>query len=155
MATRIAIALCVRIASVSGITDGDGRSWGGTSHLDLYNQVGKFTQSLQKLSYYRCLGSDGYRRLSGPVCSNRPVRQDYLDQFVWTEIVRLLEDPGLVQTEIDRRREVARNADPLRKREEDLRREQARVEKISERLVTAYKEGLVTLPQLRQKMPAL
>jgi site-specific DNA recombinase len=111
--------------------------------------------SKQKLSYYRCLGSDGYRRLSGPVCSNRPVRQDYLDQFVWTEIVRLLEDPGLVQTEIERRQEVARNADPLRKREEDLRREQTRVEKISERLVTAYQEGLVTLPQLRQRMPAL
>jgi site-specific DNA recombinase len=111
--------------------------------------------SKQKLSYYRCLGSDGYRRLSGPVCSNRPVRQDYLDQFVWAEIVRLLEDPGLVQTEIDRRREVARNADPLRKREEDLRREQVRVEKSSERLVTAYQEGLVTLSQLRQRMPAL
>ncbi len=111
--------------------------------------------SKQKLGYYSCLGSDGYRRLSGPVCTNRPVRQDYLDQFVWTEVVRLLEDPGLVQTEIDRRREVARNADPLRKREEDLRREQVRVEKSRERLVTAYQEGLVTLSQLRQRMPAL
>jgi site-specific DNA recombinase len=74
---------------------------------------------------------------------------------VWTEVIRLLEDPGLVQTEIDRRREVARNADPLRKREEDLRREQVRVEKSSERLVTACQEGLVTLSQLRQRMPAL
>jgi site-specific DNA recombinase len=36
-----------------------------------------------------------------------------------------------------------------------LRREQARVEKSSERLVTAYQEGLLTLPQLRQRMPAL
>jgi site-specific DNA recombinase len=111
--------------------------------------------SARKLNYYRCLGSDGYRRLSGPVCTHRPIRQDYLDQFVWTEIMRLLEDPGLIQTEIDRRREAARNADPLRKREEDLRREQIRVEKSSERLVTAYQEGLLTLPQLRQRMPAL
>ena len=75
--------------------------------------------SKQKLNYYRCLGSDGYRRLNGPVCTNRPVRQDYLDQFVWSEIIRLLEDPELIQTEIDRRREAARKADPLRKREED------------------------------------
>ena len=29
------------------------------------------------------------------------------------------------------------------------------MEKSSERLVTAYQEGLVTLPQLRQRMPAL
>jgi site-specific DNA recombinase len=111
--------------------------------------------SKQKLNYYRCLGSDGYRRLNGPVCKNKPVRQDYLDQFVWSEIIRLLDDPELIQTEIDRRRKTARNADPLRKREEDLRREQARVEKSGERLVTAYQEGLVTLAQLRQRMPAL
>jgi site-specific DNA recombinase len=111
--------------------------------------------SKHKLNYYRCIGSDGYRRLNGPVCKNRPIRQDYLDQFVWSEVIRLLEDPGLVQTEIDRRREAAQKADPLRKREEELRREQARVEKSSERLVTAYQEGLLTLSQLRQRMPTL
>jgi site-specific DNA recombinase len=42
--------------------------------------------SKHKLNYYRCLGSDGYRRLNGPLCTNRPIRQDYLDQFVWNEI---------------------------------------------------------------------
>jgi site-specific DNA recombinase len=108
-----------------------------------------------KLNYYRCIGSDGYRRLRGPVCTNRPIRQDYLDQFVWTEIIRLLEGPELIEAEIDRRRAAARNADPLRKRQEELHREQVRIEKNSERLVTAYQEGLVTLPQLRQRMPAL
>jgi site-specific DNA recombinase len=111
--------------------------------------------SKHKLNYYRCLGSDGYRRLNGPLCTNRPLRQDYLDQFVWSEIIRLLDDPGLIQAEIDRRREAAQKADPLRKREEELRREQARLENSSERLVTAYQEGLLTLPQLRQRMPAL
>jgi site-specific DNA recombinase len=109
----------------------------------------------QKLNYYRCIGSDGYRRLNGPVCTNRPIRQDYLDQFVWSEIIRLLEDPGLIQGEIDRGREAAQNANPLRRREEELRREQARVEKSSERLVTACQEGLLTLAQLRQRLPAL
>ncbi len=111
--------------------------------------------SRHQLHYYRCLGSDGYRRLKGPVCTNRPVRQDYLDQFVWNEIIRLLEDPALVQAEIERRQEVARNADPLRRREEELHREQARLEKSTERLVTAYQEGLLTLPQLRHRMPDL
>jgi site-specific DNA recombinase len=109
--------------------------------------------SKQKLNYYRCIGSDAYRRLKGPVCTNRPVRQDSLDQFVWDEIIRLLDDPALVQAEIDRRREAARQANPLRKREEELRREQARLEKSIERLINAYQEGLVTLPQLRQRMP--
>jgi site-specific DNA recombinase len=109
----------------------------------------------QKLYYYRCLGSDGYRRLKGPVCTNRPLRQDALDEFVWKEIIRLLDDPALVQGEIDRRREAARNADPRRRREHELRREQARLEKNGERLITAYQEDLVTLAQLRQRMPEL
>jgi site-specific DNA recombinase len=111
--------------------------------------------SKQTLHYYRCLGSDGYRRLKGPVCRNRPMRQDRLDQFVWDEMIRLLDDPALIQAEIDRRREAARQANPLRKREEELRREQARLEKSIERLINAYQEGLVTLPQLRQRMPEL
>jgi len=51
-------------------------------------------------------------------------------------------DPALIQTEIDRRREAARKADRLRRREEELRREKARVEKSGERLVTAYQEGI-------------
>src|SRR5260370_16884849 len=106
--------------------------------------------SKQKLNYYRCIGSDGYRRLNGPVCTNRPIRQDYLDGFVWSEIIRLLEGPELIQTEIDRRREAAQKADPLRKREEKLHREHDRMEKSSERLVTSYQQSLLTLSPLPQ-----
>ena len=91
----------------------------------------------------------------GQVCMNRPIRQDYLDQLVWNEIMRLLDDPALIQSEIDRRRAIAQNTDPFRRRQQELRREQVRIEKNSERLVTAYQEGLVTLSQLRQRMPAL
>ena len=61
----------------------------------------------------------------------------------------------LVQGEIDRRQQAARSADPLRKREETLRREQSRLERCSDRLISAYQEGLVTLPQLRHRMPEL
>src|SRR5215471_1477986 len=50
---------------------------------------------------------------------------------------------------------AAQNADPRRKREEELRREQARLSKCSDRLIHAYQEGLVTLLQLRQRMPPL
>jgi site-specific DNA recombinase len=89
------------------------------------------------------------------VCTNRPIRQDYLNQFVWDEIIRLLEDSSLVQSEIDRRRAVAQNTDPFRKRQEELRRGQVRIEKNSECLITAYQEGLVTLAQLRQRIPRL
>ena len=111
--------------------------------------------SKHKIYYYRCLGSDAYRHLRSSVCSNRPIRQDYLDQFVWQEIIRLLEEPELIQTEIHRRMEAAQKADPVRQRQESLRRELTRIQTGAERLLTAYQEGLSTLEQLRKRMPEL
>jgi site-specific DNA recombinase len=109
----------------------------------------------RRLHYYRCLGSDAYRQLKGPLCTNRPIRQDYLDQFVWDQIIRLLEDDTLMQAEIDRRKETARNADPRRQRQDALHREQVRLGNNVERLITAYQEGLISLLQLRERMPEL
>ena len=111
--------------------------------------------SARKLSYYRCLGSDAYRHLRGAVCDNPPVRQDHLDAVVWKELVRLLEDPSVIQEELNRRVEAARKADPLKQRQESLRREQARLEKRMDRLLNAYQEGLMSLGQLRCRMPEL
>jgi site-specific DNA recombinase len=119
----------------------------------LYRSSAQTTK--QKLYYYRCLGSDAYRYRNGAVCDNRPIRQDYLDSFVWTEMLWLLDDPALIQAELDRRMEAAKRADPLRKRGESLQREQVRIQKNIDRLVTAYQESLVTLEQLRQRMPDL
>jgi hypothetical protein len=109
----------------------------------------------RKLHYYKCIGSDSWRKLGGPVCDNRMVRQDLLDQIVWTEVIRLLEDPTLIQQELDRRLTAARSSDPTRKREQNLQRELIRVGKGIERLLTAYQEELLSLEQLRERMPAL
>ena len=111
--------------------------------------------SRQKIYYYRCLGSDAYRHLKGALCDSRPIRQDYLDAAVWTEILRLLEDPSLIQTELNRRLEVAKNTDPLRQRVDGLQREQARLANRMERLITAYQEDLLSLNELRRRIPEL
>ena len=111
--------------------------------------------SARKLGYYKCIGSDSWRKLSSPVCDNRPVRQDLIDQIVWTEVVRLLEDPTLIQQELDRRLAAARSADPTKKREQALERELIRVAKAIERLLNAYQEELLSLEQLRERMPSL
>ena len=111
--------------------------------------------SARAIHYYRCLGSDGWRRLSGSVCNNRPVRQDLLDEVVWTEVVRLLENPQLIQRELERRLATAREADPTKRHEEALRRELVRIGKSIDRLLTAYQEGLLSLDELRERMPNL
>ena len=116
----------------------------------------RYTKSSQrKIYYYRCLGSDAYRCVKGAVCSNRPIRQDYLDDFVWKEIIHLLDDPALIQAEIDRRMEAARHADPLRQREDALRHQLTRLHQQMERMLTAYQEELITLAELRQRIPNL
>jgi len=111
--------------------------------------------SARKLHYYKCIGSDSWRKLGGPVCDNRMVRQDLLDQIVWTEVIRLLEDPTLIQQELDRRLAAARASDTTRKREQGLHRELSRVGKGIERLLNAYQEELLSLEQLRERMPPL
>jgi site-specific DNA recombinase len=112
--------------------------------------------SARKLHYYKCIGSDSWRKLGGPVCDNgRFVRQDLLDQIVWAEVIRLLEDPTLIQHELDRRLAAARASDPTKQREQSLQRERTRIAKSIERLLSAYQEELVSLEQLRERMPPL
>jgi site-specific DNA recombinase len=112
--------------------------------------------SARKIHYYKCIGSDSWRKLGGPVCdNNRFIRQELLDQIVWAEVVRLLEDPALIQQELDRRLAAARTSDPARKREQSLQRELSQVDKGIERLLTAYQEELLSLEQLRERMPML
>jgi len=112
--------------------------------------------SARKIHYYKCIGSDSWRKLGGPVCDNgRLIRQELLDQIVWAEVIRLLEDPALIQQELDRRLVAARTSDPTRKREQSLQRELTQVGKGIERLLTAYQEGLLSIEQLRERMPGL
>jgi len=112
--------------------------------------------SARKIHYYKCIGSDSWRKLGGPVCDNgRLVRQDLLDQIVWAEVIRLLEDPTLIQQELDRRLTAARSSDPAKKREQSLQRELAHVGKGIDRLLSAYQEALMSIEQLRERMPAL
>ena len=93
--------------------------------------------SARKIHYYKCIGSDSWRKLGGPVCDNkRLIRQELLDQVVWAEVVRLLQDPVLIQQELDRRLVAARTSDPARKREQTLQRELSHVDKGIERLLT-------------------
>ena len=109
----------------------------------------------RKLYYYRCLGSDGWRYEEGVRCPSRPVRQDRLDAMVWRELIRLLEEPALIEAELERRLEAGLETDPQRRRQADLRSERERLERAGARLVTAYQEELITLDELRSRMPAI
>ena len=111
--------------------------------------------SARKIYYYRCLGSDAWRYQGKAKCDQRPIRLDLLEHLVWSEIVHLLEDPTLIQTELNRRLEAARNSSPAKRQQESLTRDLAQVHKSMDRLLTAYQEDLLSLNELRRRMPAL
>ncbi len=89
------------------------------------------------------------------MCDNKPVRADYLDAVVWGQVTALLADPALVQGELDRRLTELRAANPTTSERSRLEVELARTRKAIARLVQAYQEDLVTLDELRDRMPDL
>jgi len=111
--------------------------------------------SLRKIYYYRCLGSDDYRHRGKRICTNRPVRQDYLDELIWKQVVEMLEDPQLIHTEIDRRVQQIQDSKPTLIRKETLVKELTRTQKGIDHLLDAYQESLLPLEELRKRIPHL
>ncbi len=105
--------------------------------------------------YYRCSGTDGHRRPEGRVCEKRPVRLAEVDELVWTRVLGLLEDPTLIQAEIDRRIQTLRAAHPATGRRDTLQRDLTRAQGALRRLLDGYQEQLVTLDELRARTPEL
>ncbi len=105
--------------------------------------------------YYRCGGADAYRRPHGAVCSLKALRVDYLDNLVWEQILQLLRRPELIQAELERRRQESLQHSPVQQRQEQLEREVSRLRQQADKLLDAYQEGLLSLAQLRQRMPEL
>src|SRR5262249_20345341 len=71
------------------------------------------TSAKKRIYYYRCFGSDAYRFEGIRKCNCKPVRQDYLDDIVWRQIVQLLEDPMLIQREVEKRVEATKKGSPV------------------------------------------
>jgi len=111
--------------------------------------------SARKIYYYRCLGSDAWRYQGQARCSARPIRLDLLEETVWIEVARLIEDPALVQAELTRRMEAARTSHPAKQHQDRITRELLLAQRRIERLLTAYQEDLFSLDELRRRMPQL
>ncbi|MCP4143618.1 MAG: recombinase family protein [Chloroflexi bacterium] len=108
-----------------------------------------------KNKYYRCLGSDNNRFPDGRVCNSHPIRQDYLDELIWENIIGFLDNPLLIGEELERRRQEVLNSKPTQMRRETLKNETARATEAMKKLLDAYQEGLVELDELRSRMAVL
>lgn len=113
------------------------------------------TSAKKRIYYYRCFGSDAYRFEGVRKCECKPVRQDYLDGIVWQQIVKLLEDPELIRKEVEKRVEDTRKASPVLKQKEAILKQRNKLSGSMDKLLDAYQEGLITIKQLRTRIPEL
>ncbi len=113
------------------------------------------TSAGNKIFYYRCIGSDNYRFEHGKVCDSKPVRADYLDTVVWDHVTALLTDPALIRAEISKRLTQARTADPAIRQRNQLELALAKAAAAITAMIEAYSEQLITIDELRTRMPHL
>jgi site-specific DNA recombinase len=113
------------------------------------------TSAKKRIYYYRCFGSDAYRFEGVRKCNCKPVRQDYLDKVVWDQVIGLLEDPSLIQREVEKRIEETRKTSPVVHQRAAIEKQRTKLNQSMDKLLDAYQEGLIPISQLRKRMPEL
>jgi site-specific DNA recombinase len=106
--------------------------------------------------YYRCYGQDGHRFSKGRVCSGHAVRVDALDDLIWEQTRRLLEEPELAIREYTARvrkkqREQNEFKDLLAKKKREIKKQE--LEK--ERLLDLYQTGRIELSEIEPRLKVI
>jgi site-specific DNA recombinase len=104
-------------------------------------------------AYYRCCGSDAYRFGGERLCANQQVRTDRLDEAVWREVERVLEDPSWIAAEYERRLVQAR--DPASGDLAGLEGQIAKLRRSLDRLIDGYAEGLIDKAEFEPRAAGL
>jgi site-specific DNA recombinase len=101
--------------------------------------------------YYRCLGTDKYRHGGEALCANASLNGARLEEAVWSDVCALLQDPGRLRREFERRLERAPQ-EPL----EATQRTQAvaQLKRRITRLIDAYENGLLEKHEFQPRMAA-
>ena len=107
------------------------------------------------LRRYRCNRS--YRTdIHGNRCSFMPIRADDVEESVWGELSRLLQEPDALRKELQRRREKGSPTRETAERELLLtRRRLGAIPQEQDRLVEGYGKGLIPDDLMRSRMDAL
>jgi site-specific DNA recombinase len=99
-------------------------------------------------TYYRCVGTDGYRFGGERVCTNQQVRTDQLDEAVWQDVRALLRHPELLRAEYERRLQTT--GDEAQR--EPLTRQLRHAERAVSRLIDAFQDGLIEKPEFTPRL---
>src|SRR5437764_9334163 len=90
-------------------------------------------------AYYRCIGSDAYRFGGVRLCWNKQLRTDLVDEAVWNEVCKLLEEPSRLEQEYRQRLLAKESSTELAGLETSL----GRLRQGIARLIDSYAEGMI------------
>jgi site-specific DNA recombinase len=114
------------------------------------------SNSKYKRLYYRCAGQDGHRWTNGRVCSAHPIRVDALDELVWEQTRRLVEQPDLVMQEYTARvQKKQRQQTEFKALLAKKKRESKQLELEKERLLDLYQSGRIALAEIEPRLKSL
>ena len=109
----------------------------------------------KRISYYRCIGQDGWRHIGGRVCQSRPVRADELDPLVWGEVDDCSKTPrSCAPRSTAGSPRCAPSTPPPAAARRSSATSPAPKAAIA-RLIEAYQEQLISLDELRARTPTL
>jgi site-specific DNA recombinase len=98
--------------------------------------------------YYYCK-SHGDRALKK--CSNGWAYQQELDNLVYEELMKLLQNPSLIRAELSRRAKESSDLRDHERKELAYKQEVAKISEERDRLLDAYQKGLVSLEGLKKR----
>ncbi|MBI2802759.1 MAG: recombinase family protein, partial [Gammaproteobacteria bacterium] len=99
--------------------------------------------------YYHCLGTDKYRHGGETICKNKSVNGTSLETSVWRDVCELLQDPGRLQRELQRRLERAPNEQAgFAQRQESI----SKLKRRMARLLDAYENDWLDKIEFESRM---
>ena len=114
------------------------------------------SSSKYKRLYYRCAGQDGHLWTNGRICSAHPIRVDALDELVWEQTRRLVEQPELVLQEYSARvQKKQRQQTEFKALLAKKKRESKQLELEKERLLDLYQSGRIALAEIEPRLKSL
>lgn len=93
--------------------------------------------------YYRCSGKQK--------CGNKGIRQEQLDEEIWSSVTSLLENPDLIREEVQRRLLEA-SKEPNRQKKIQIEKDISHHEEEMERLMDGYQAGCLPLESFQERM---
>jgi len=126
----------------------------GCCHYAYYGKVVSKSASKGKVqyAYYRCIGTDAYRFGGQRICDNKQLRTKMLDDLVWEQVIKIIQNPARLEKEYRRRLDVLERKEREQYDTDALKKQMRNLEKGKSRLIDSYADGIIDKEDFEPKI---